>query len=203
LLNQKKLFLKESGKTTMFDSNYFANIIANAEVQSSSRYFEKGLYLVEIDNCKFFQNRKRQPRAAVECSVIDSSNPNFPNTSSVSWIVSLDSDSGGNTLKTFLVDLTQANPNKITADFVNSIFVDENATEPSKLSGHRAIVNAYEKPTKSGGVFTKCDWTYFKEGMEAPDFAAMRNEASQQSQSQQSQSDQDSWGQPSDNPIPF
>ena len=187
----------------MFDSNYLANMIANAEVQSSSRYFEKGLYLVEIDNCKFFLNRKRQPRAAVECSVIDSSNPNFPRTSSVSWIVSLDSDSGSNTLKTFLVDLTQASPDKVDAGFVSSIFISEGDTNVSKLSGHKAIVNAYEKPTKSGGIFTKCDWTYFNpENMEAPDFGAMRSENANQNALPASQTTDSSWG-ATDSSIPF
>ena len=186
----------------MFDTNYLANMIANAEIQSSSRYFEKGLYLVEIDNCKFFMNRKRQPRAAVECSVIDSSNPNFPRTSSVSWIVSLDSDSGGNTLKTFLVDLTKANPNQVDATFVASVFISEGDTSVSKLSGIQALVNAYEKPTKSGGVFTKCDWNYFDpKSMEVPDFASMRLENQNTNQNSTQNADAN-WG-ATDTSIPF
>ena len=42
----------------MMDSNYFANLIASAPMQTSSRYFT--VYLVEIDNCKIFSNRQRR-----------------------------------------------------------------------------------------------------------------------------------------------
>ena len=72
----------------MMDSNYFANLIASAPMQTSSRYFEAGIYLVEIDNCKIFSNRQRRPRATVECTVIDSNNAELHNYTNLLGCVS-------------------------------------------------------------------------------------------------------------------
>ena len=55
----------------MMDSNYFANLIASAPMQTSSRYFEAGIYLVEIDNCKILLKSSTPTSCkAVECTVI-------------------------------------------------------------------------------------------------------------------------------------
>ena len=160
------------------DSNYFANLIAAAPVQTSSRYFEAGIYLVEIDNCKIFSNRQRRPRAAVECTVINSNNAEYPQTTQVSWIVSLDSDSGPSELKTFIASVTGCRPADVTNEVFLNFFI--NADDPSSEQkqsiaiGLQAIVNAYEKQTKNGGVFTKVSWKQFNPEKDTrPDFASM------------------------------
>ena len=162
----------------MMDSNYFANLIAAAPMQTSSRYFGPGIHLVEIDNCKIFSNRQRRPRAAVECSVIDSNNEEFPQTTQISWIVSLDSDSGPSELKTFIAGVTGCQPSEVTNDVFLNFFM--NADDPSSEGkqsigiGLQAIVNAYEKQTKSGGIFTKVSWKKFDTQKDTrPDFASM------------------------------
>lgn len=160
------------------DANYFANLIANAPVQSNSRYFEAGVYHVKIDGAKIFMNRQRRPRAAVECTVINSNNPSFPTTTQVSWVVSLDSDSGPSTIKTFICSLTNCTPSQasdmtVINKFFPNIELDPNAS-PSAAVGVQAIVNAYEKTTQSGGVFTKCVWGPYDADSEAtPDFSKM------------------------------
>ena len=162
----------------MMDSNYFANLIAAAPMQTSSRYFEAGIYLVEVDNCKIFSNRQRRPRAAVECTVIESNNDDFPQTTQVSWIVSLDSDSGPSELKSFIASVTGCQPSEVTNEVFLNFFI--NADDPNSANnqsiaiGLQAIVNAYEKQTKSGGVFTKVSWKKFdaKKGTR-PDFNSM------------------------------
>ena len=159
------------------DHNYFANLIANSAVQNSSRYFEAGVYHVKIDGAKIFMNRQRRPRAVVECSVINSNNSNLPTTSQVSWVVSLDSDSGPGSLKTFICQVAGCSEQEVSTDVINSFFpafeMNPNA-EPSVAIGLEAIVNAFEKPTKSGGLYTKLDWKSFdSEKDEAPDFASM------------------------------
>ena len=65
----------------------------------------------------------------------------------------------------------------MSTDVINSFFpafeMNPNA-EPSVAIGLEAIVNAFEKPTKSGGLYTKLDWKSFdSEKDEAPDFASM------------------------------
>lgn len=168
----------------MSDTDYFAGLIAGADVQSSSRYFEPGVYLVEIDAVKFFKNRKRQPRAAVECTVLDSSNTNLGVSSSVSWIVSLDSDAGPSTIKTFLANVLEAKGSDITAEVISSTFVNEDSDDNriSPAAGYQCIVHAYEKDTKSGGKFTKCEWTRYKadRGDRLPDFNKARSSASEE-----------------------
>lgn len=160
------------------DANYFANLIASAPVQSSSRYFEAGVYLVKIDGAKIFMNRQRRPRAAVDCTVIDSNNRDFPQTTQVSWVVALDSDSGPSTIKTFICDLTGCSPAEAaTMDVINKFFPNVEADPNAGASvsvGLHALVNAFEKPTKSGGVYTKVSWRAFDPSKDsAPDFASM------------------------------
>lgn len=160
------------------DANYFANLIAAAPVQTTSRYFEAGVYAVKVDAAKIFVNRQRRPRAAVDCTVVQSNNPNFPATSQVSWVITLDSDSGPSEVKTFIVALTgcteqeAASPEVINKFFPNTI--DNANTDPSVAIGLHAIVNAFEKTTKSGGIFTKCSWKRFDpQTDEMPDFSSM------------------------------
>ena len=160
------------------DANYFANLIANAPIQSSSRYFEAGVYHVKIDGCKMFENRQRRPRAAVECTVVESNNPSFPATSQVSWIVALDNDSGPSTIRSFISDLTGCTPAEAgAADVILKFFPHPETTPdagPSVATGLHALVNAFEKPTKSGGVYTKCSWRkYDPASDDAIDFASM------------------------------
>jgi len=147
------------------DTNYFINLIASAPMQNSSRYFEAGTYHVEIDAAKMFMNRKRQPRVAVDCTVIDSNNPNLSKMTSVSWVVSLDSDSGPSTVRTFIRDLMGCQDHEVTADVLGKVFIDSdnpaNRDARSLVTSLQAIVNVYEKQTKSGGVFTRCDWKRF------------------------------------------
>jgi len=156
------------------NKDYFAGLVAGATVQKSSRYFERGTYLVEVDNAKMFMNRKRQPRAAVECTILESSNNNLPRSTSVSWIVSLDSDAGPSTIKSWIFSMFGSPESEITSAAVSEIFVGEDENRVSSTNGFKAIVTAYEKPTRSGGVFTKCEWRRFHDGDPLPDFAELR-----------------------------
>ena len=154
--------------------DFFVNSIANASVQNSSRYFEKGTYLVKIDTCSFFHNRKHQPRVAVSCTVIDSNNVDFPETSQVSWIVPLDSDSGKEVIKTFICDVSGRSPETITPEDVTRVFILPGVAQTSVFTGRQAIVNVYEKTTEKGGIFTKCDWKKFDANADKrPDFKSM------------------------------
>lgn len=160
----------------MSNSSYFSKMIVEAAVQTNSRYFEAGTYLVEIDHCKFFLNRKRQMRAAVECTVVESNNITCPQTTQLTWVVALDNDSGPSTLKTFMVNLMGCKPNEITDEVVSSIFVEEGSDTAGQsiATGLHAIVNAHEKPTQAGGTYTKLLWKRFDMDSETrPDFKAM------------------------------
>lgn len=160
------------------DANYFANLIANAPIQNSSRYFEAGIYHVKIDACKVFTNRQRRPRAAVDCTVIQSNNVNFPTTSQVSWVVALDNDSGPSTVTTFIANLMGCAAHEITPEVSGKVFpfIEDSAqsAQPSIAVGLQAIVNVFEKPTKSGGTYTKCDWKGFDPSKDEPvDFSSI------------------------------
>jgi len=164
------------------DSSYFLNLIANGKVQSAARYFEAGTYLVEVDNCKMFQNRLQRPRAAVDCTVIDSSNVDFPETSQVTMVVALDSDSGPDQLKTFVCDILACKSSEVTSEVLSKIFVMEDSRDASLAVGLKAIVNAYDKPTKSGKLFTKITWKRFKDSDEKPNFKEMRENQNKKGQ---------------------
>ena len=157
------------------DNSYFLNLIANANIQSAARYFQAGTYLVEIDNCKLFLNRMKRPRAAVDCTVIDSSNIDFKETSQVTMVVALDSDSGPDQLKTFIRDILGCEAKEVTSEVVSRIFVPEGSPTASIAVGLKAIVNAYDKPTKSGGVYTKTNWKGFRDSDPLPNFQEMRD----------------------------
>ena len=185
------------------DANYFANLIASAPIQTTSRYFEAGVYAVKIDAAKIFLNRQRRPRAAVDCTVLHSNNASFPTTSQVSWIVSLDSDSGPSTLKGFIADITGCSEAEASSiDVINAFFPNTEANPaaaPSKAVGLQAIVNAFEKPTKSGGIYTKCTWRHFNpETDEMPDFSKMSPAVVAETPAATAQAD-NSWGGSSNN----
>lgn len=162
-------------KKPSIDADFFASMIADAEIQQGSRYFEPGVYLVQIDNCKFFANRHGRPRAAVDCTVVGSNNVNFPKTSQVTWVVSLDTDSGPNTVKTFIASLFKVtNGSDIKSADVNNIFVKSDSGKISSASGMHAMVNVYNIKTLAQKDFTKCEWRHFDiEKDAAPDFANM------------------------------
>jgi len=164
-----------AAKKPSIDADFFASMIADADIQQGSRYFEPGVYLVQIDNCKFFANRQARPRAAVDCTVVGSNNANFPKTTQVSWVVSLDTDSGPNTVKTFIAKLFKVSSNdEIKSADVNKIFVKDGSTVSSTASGMYALVNVYNIKTKSDKDFTKCEWRHFDiETEEIPNFDAM------------------------------
>ncbi|MHA2264793.1 MAG: hypothetical protein ACXAEN_20570 [Candidatus Thorarchaeota archaeon] len=159
----------------------YADLIANAAVQSSSRYFEAGSYLVQIDACKVFENRQRRLRAAVECTILDSNNPKLPTTSSVSWVVALDSDSGPGNIKTFIVDMFDCSAQEASnSEKVAAVFPHESTSTPSVACGFQAIVNAYEKETKSGGIFTRVMWKrHDPEKDPAPQFSPLASTVQQ------------------------
>jgi hypothetical protein len=177
---QKEVNIIMNNNGTPINTEYFANLIADAEVQKSSRYFEAGIYQVEIDDCKFITNSNGRPRAVVECTVIDSSNANFPPTSSVSWVVALDGYGGSGALKAFICDCFGSAPQSVTQQKVMALFSPDANTGVSVASGTQAIVNAYEKPTKAGGIFTKCMWKGFDPKKDTPpNFQDLRSRVSQ------------------------
>jgi len=193
----------------MAEFDFFANAIANSVAQTSSRYFEKGTYLVNIDNCTFFHNRKRQPRAVVSCTVIDSNNLDFPETSQVSWVVSLDSDSGPSTIKTFICDVTGEAAHTLTPKDINEAFIAPGVHGVSKLAGRKALVNVYEKTTEKNTIFTKCEWKGFDATKDKlPNFRQMTQiGSSEQAQAQTAEAaiadtKNSGWGN-TDNDIPF
>jgi len=153
------------------ESDYYAGLISGADIQTGSRYFEAGTYLVQIDEVKIFKNRKRQPRACVECTILKSNNPVLGVSSSVSWIVSLDSDSGPSTIKTWIAKVFETPQREITHEAVQRIIPTEDSGATSPAVGLHCLVNAYEKPTKAGGIFTKCEWKRMIDGRDVlPDF---------------------------------
>jgi len=163
--------MSTTATTSAFD--FFIQGIAKAQVMNSSRYFEPGTYLVKIDTCTFFHNRKHQPRVGVNCTVVDSNNVDFPETSQVSWIVPLDSDSGKEVIKTFICDVSGRDPSSITNEAVTDVFILPGVVKMSAFAGRLAIVNVFEKRTEKGGVFTKCDWRGFNPQDTRPDFRNM------------------------------
>lgn len=163
------------------DDDFFAALIADSQMQSSARYFEEGTYLVQIDNAKIFKNRNRQPRAGVECTVVQSNNARIGASSSVSWVVSLDNDSGPGTVKSWVSRVFETPESEITGEAVKRIFVmeGEEGHRVSPASGFHCLVNAYEKETSKGGVFTKCEWKRVIDGRDTlPDFTIRSGAAS-------------------------
>ena len=110
-------------------------------------------------------------RAAVEVTVIDSNNPSAGPHTDLSWVVSLDSDSGPSTVRTFIARMHDVSAEAVDDTMVNAAFSFD--TQASCLVGKRAIAVAWEKPTSNGGTFTRLSWKLFNEGDEVPDFKAM------------------------------
>ena len=174
----------------------WASRIAGSECQNNARYIEAGTYLLTIDNCMNKANRNGDPRFIVEATVLNSTNPDFPRTSAVSWVVKLNSDLGPRTVKTFLRDVIGCPEGSITPDVIRESMEPNEETGVSPLAGTQAIAFAREKPTKAGGTFTKVEWRRYNEGDPLPDFAVAR-------QSVPVAAEDESYADTDGDPIPF
>ena len=128
-------------------------------------YLEKGNYEVRIDRAFLTYNRLRQPRAFVECTVLDSDNYSLPVGSQAAWVVALDTDSGPIQMRNFIqrmlvssdpcIDLNLWMP---LSDIALKVFPEKNSGETSLLAGFVANVTATERLSRSGGTFTRLEW---------------------------------------------
>lgn len=64
----------------------------DAKPSAGGVYFEPGTYTVEVLECKAGTTRKKVKFFAVDCKILESSNPNRPAGTSASWFVKIEED---------------------------------------------------------------------------------------------------------------
>lgn len=125
----------------------------NSATRNGGVYILPGVYDVTIKACKHIDGRK-SPCFVVELDVLTSSNPARPAGSSMSWVVNLNQDAGPANVREFASSILGVPFESVTGDVVRGLV---HASNP--LGGTKAKLAAANVKTRSGGDFTKVQWT--------------------------------------------
>lgn len=129
------------------------NGISSAKFNEGGIYFLKGNYLIRVDKVKVGTTRMGIEFFVVECTILESDNPERKPKSSVSWLCMSDKD------------LYLANINHfcsiacdIPSEEVDEAGVELVVSEENPLAGTILRVQATDIKTRAGKDFTKVVW---------------------------------------------
>lgn len=168
--------------------------IGEVKVGFEGSYFGPGRYVVKITGVRCFKNRKSLDRIAIECIILESSDPSaHPVGSSASQLLALEHDGTLRDLKSFILaalpelredEVVPAVCRWVTDDptsgaidaevygglpeSVRTLIRAGTYSQVQPCRGLRRVVVASHKPTERGGVFTKHAWSSSSSSMAAP-----------------------------------
>lgn len=133
--------------------------IQEAKVTEGGVYILPGIYRCQILACKQFETRKKIGAVAVELRVLESSNPDRPIGSDMSWVATMDKDAAMGNIKQFVAAAMAIKFEEVDPAGTEMIFSKDNP-----LKGQIIRVSAYNKPTQKGTDFTRVWWVNDAEG---------------------------------------
>ena len=159
--------------------------IGEVKVGFEGAYFGPGRYSVKITGVRCFKNRKSLDRIAIECIILESSDPSaHPVGSSASQLLALEHDGTLRDLKSFILaafpelredEVVPAVCRWVTDDptsgaidaevwgglpeAVRTLIRAGTYSQVQPCMGIRRTIVASVKETKSGGMFTKHAWS--------------------------------------------
>ena len=135
-------------------SNPFAGI-NNAPPSMGGQYLLTGQHKLQIEECKVVKSqRKNADMFVVATTVIESTNPEMSAGSQRSWICNFQHASALSNIRQFVSAALGVNFNEVDEDVCAGVVTDENP-----LAGTTLNAEAFEVPTRAGGVFTKVAWS--------------------------------------------
>lgn len=136
--------------------------IKEAQINEGGVYILPGIYRCQILACKQRQTRKGVNMIAVELRVIESTNPERPAGTDMSWVVTMDKDAALGNVKQFVATVMECEVKEVDTPGTELIF-----SEANPLKGTMVRVSAVNKKTKNGGDFTLVKWIGDKDGAQA------------------------------------
>ena len=159
--------------------------IGEVKVGFEGSYFGPGRYVVKVTGVRCFKNRKSLDRIAIECIILESSDPSaHPVGSSASQLLALEHDGTLRDLKSFILaalpelredEVVPAVCRWVTEDptsgaidaevwgglpeAVRTLIRVGTYSQVQPCMGIRRTIVASVKETKSGGMFTKHAWS--------------------------------------------
>lgn len=133
--------------------------IKEASVTEGGQYVLPGMYRAQINYCKQKTTRKGIGMVAVELRVLESTNPDRPVGSDMSWVVTMDKDAAMGNVKQFIAAVMGIDPKEVDVPGAEMIF-----SEANPLKGKFIRISAFNKPTKEGKDFTRVWFVNDSEG---------------------------------------
>lgn len=143
--------------------------IKEASMMEGGAYVLPGIYRVQIDVCKQKETRKKIGMVAVEMRVLESSNPDRPPGSAMSWVVTADKDAFLSNIKQFLSAVgipINGVVHRLTPEDVDPAGAEMVFSAGNPLKGHFARIYAYNVLTKAKTDFTRVKWINDQDGVE-------------------------------------
>ena len=137
--------------------------IGDHQQSGGGSYIEPGYHRLKIDKIVDQESRKNPGvwNYIVETSVVSSraltpdAAPAHMPGDKVTWLVNLSWPSAKDNVNGFCCALANCAPKAITEEAVEALV---GANQPAR--GTLIDVHAYHTPTRSGGVYTKCNWSH-------------------------------------------
>lgn len=130
---------------------YFKGI-EDAKTSEGGLYVVPGNYKVNILEAKVIESRKKIPFFCVETEVLETTNPERPIGTKMSWLVNLTQDSAQGNIKSFIAGVTGCSTDEVTEVLVEELL------ESGELANTPAKINAFNVVTKAGKDFTRVQW---------------------------------------------
>ena len=134
--------------------------VEGAEASSGGVYVDPGAYIVDLDLCKRGISRKGKKYFLIELDIIESSNPDRPVGTRMTWQVNIPELVGGKYENPALGNVKKfvATVMKSAISEVNGKVLDLVTSPAQPLRGKRMRISATNITLKSGGDFTVVEW---------------------------------------------
>lgn len=133
----------------------FIDSVADATARRQSEYFSAGQYLVRIDDFKEGENRKGREFVVLECTVLDSDDPEeHPKGCQRSWLLMQDMETTSKNVRAMLCAVLGIGDEGLTKDMIVKALTPDRDTGKSALAGLKTVVHAKVVQTRRGTDFT-------------------------------------------------
>lgn len=137
--------------------------LGNVKIQEGGVYFKPGLYLVEIQETKIIETRKKVDAIVIGCKILGTKNDdeecNQPGTTA-SQVLMLGGEAADSSLSNWKGFLAKAagidDPEEHSDAEWEAVAVA--AVEDNVFKGTIMVLNCFEITTKKGHPFTRHDW---------------------------------------------
>lgn len=133
----------------------FIDDIINTSARRQSEYFGVGQYFARIDDFKEGENRSGRAFVVLECTVLDSDNPDeHPKGCARSWLLMQDKETTARNVRAMLCGVLGISDDGLTTEMIKKSLTPDKKTGKSALSGLKVIIHGKNIVTRRGTDFT-------------------------------------------------